>query len=86
MNKETLKEILTKKPRSHAEAAKLLGITRTAKEQFNYRHFTGISCKKKILVIYRMDMNLNKDIIDFFIDDKNFNHLKVKKILDLKAK
>ena len=84
MNKETLKEILTEKPRSHAEAAKLLGLTRTAIEQFNYRHFNGLGSQKKNLVIYRMAMNLNKDIIDFFIDDKNFNHLKVKKIIDLK--
>ena len=85
MDKETLREILTEKPRSQAEAAKLLGLTRTAIEQFNYRHFNGLGSKNKNLLIYRMAMNLNKDIIDFFIDDKNFNHLKVKKVIDLKG-
>lgn len=79
MNKEILKEILREKPRTHAEAAELLGLTRAAIEQFNYRNFNGPGGQKKNLVIYRMAVNLNRDILGFFMNDDNFNHLKVKK-------
>lgn len=78
------KEILTEKPRTNEEAAKLLGLTRSAIDQFNYRHFNSIGKQKKNLLIYRMAVNLNKDIIKFFMDDANFNRLKVKKDIMLK--
>lgn len=80
MNKEILKEILKEKPRTHEEASELLGLTRSAIEQFNYRHFNGLGGQKKNLVIYRMAVNLDSDILGFFMNDDNFNHLKVKKI------
>lgn len=78
------KEILTEKPRTNEEAAKLLGLTRSAIDQFNHRHFNSIGKQKKNLLIYRMAVNLDKNIIKFFMDDANFNRLKVKKDIMLK--
>lgn len=81
MKKDELSNILLTKPRNCINATKLVDLSVDSIYQFKYRKsLVGANnSAKKSLLLYRILVNCNKEFIDFFLDENNFDDLKIKR-------
>lgn len=73
------KAILREKCRNNVEIANILNLSTSAILQRKWRLNNGVSDDISNKLFLRILTNIDDDILNFFLDDKNFDNFKLKK-------